>query len=127
MSLLAVDGTGKTKILSRAWERGIPLSYVAPQQPLDTDEYGAKGLSIIWPESVPRGELVHEDFVFVVTDREADLQFLEPRIDESLRKAQARGPETAFSAKSQIRYHVTHVRYTLRSNQPLAPAHLPAE
>lgn len=113
VSVLGVDATGRTTLLSLAHsERGIHLSFTKPTTRLVRDQTYRKGLPILWPEAVlSKGESVSEHFVFVLTDKELDIRFLEtPRAGLV---GEAKGAPSGFPADSTVRYHVVTVRYKL--------------
>lgn len=116
VSVLGVDATGGIKILSLAeGERGILLSRSSPCVSLKRDHLRRRGLPIRWPETIlSRAEPVSEYFVFVFTDREIDLRFLESSSRDSI--LEAKGAASGFFVEPTVRYHVTTVRYTLEAN-----------
>jgi len=52
--------------------------------------------------SAPKEELIYGDLVFIATDKETDLKFLETRISKLLSEARSLG--RAFSMAPNIRY-----------------------
>ncbi|KAK3177862.1 hypothetical protein K4F52_009414 [Lecanicillium sp. MT-2017a] len=119
VSVLGVDATGKIKILSLAQgERGIPLTFSKPSASLKRDPFRRKGLLIEWPESVlSRNGPVSEYFIFVLTDKEIDLRFLESPHLQSI--VEAKGVPSAFSIEPTVGYHVASIRYNLYPKAPL--------
>lgn len=115
VSVLAVDAAGTTTLVSRAWERGIRLSYELPRRLLASDTMPLKGIPISWPKSVPRQGRVEETLVFVITSEEIDLRFLETSSAEDGRVARE-----LLTARSRLvtPYDVTRIGYFL---QPLNP------
>ena len=119
VSVLGLDATGKTRILSLAQgERGIPLTFSKPSSSLKRDALRRKGLPINWPESVlSRNGPVSEYFVFVLTDKELDLRFIESPHPESI--VEAKGVTSGFSIEPTVGYQIITIRYNLTPKAPL--------
>jgi hypothetical protein len=111
--LFNVSATGEINSLAHAWDRGFKLSYNIPEAWIQTDKSGITGIPMIRPVLAPKEELIHGDLVFIATDKETDLKFLETRISKLLSEARSLG--RAFSMAPNIRYQVIHVHYTLMS------------
>jgi hypothetical protein len=100
VSVLHVDTTGKTILVTRAWEMGLDLSYAVRFRLLATQSHPLKGVPIKWPESVPKRDCVEGNFVFVLTHEPIDLQVLEA--SSSLDFLIFRGKEISVAARRTI-------------------------
>jgi hypothetical protein len=113
VSVLHVDTTGKTILVTRAWERGLDLSFTVKSRLLATNSHPLKGIPIGWPEAVPKQECVEGNFVFVLTHEPVDLQALEA--SSSLDFLISRGEIFQGASRRTINpYNVIRVPYTLR-------------
>lgn len=116
VSVLRIDADGKTTLVSRAWERGIVLSEMMPSILLATSPEPLEGITIGWPESVPRHGSVEEAFIFIITSEEIDEGYLQTLTlqDYFVAHALARGPKTT-ARRAVIPYDVARIRYHLRT------------
>ncbi len=115
VSVFRVDAAGKSTHVTRSWERGISLSRERRRQALKggRGEPDPPGIPIGWPKSVPTdGPPVEEAFVFILTEEEVDLGFLETSSAQDYLFAKAERSSTAFR-RSATPYDVLRIEYLL--------------
>lgn len=113
VSVLRIDTTGKTTLVTRAWERGLDLSYAVKSRLLATNSLPLAGIPIDWPESVPRQKHVEENFVFVMTREPIDLQALEASSSVDFLISRGTEPPSVASRRTTNPYDVMRVPYLL--------------
>lgn len=128
-SLLVIDAAGEIAILSLAQaERGILLTPAKPNAAIGKGP--PKGWSLPWPRILEDGPSVSEHFVLVLTEREIDLRFLQPRRIHFIRDHEAEAKETKGLPRTQfpdvvgrsIGYRSTPVHYVFSSTPRQAEA-----
>lgn len=114
--MFRVDAAGKTTYVSRSWDRGIGLSSEQRRQPLKarSREPRPPGILIGWPKSIPAHSSVKETFVFVITDEEVDLGFLETSTPQDYVFTKSRGTLIVFW-RTITPYNVARVSYVLHA------------
>ncbi|KAK8137115.1 hypothetical protein PG984_005055 [Apiospora sp. TS-2023a] len=128
VSIFRVDATGTVHFVSRSHENGIKLRPEARVHPIrGQNRHPICGLPLPWPLSFKGIKDVEEAFVFIVTDTEASLGFLETATHQDyiytrgqvMKGDKGRGLSHTAAKTTLPRYDVVHIKYLLR-----APPHL---
>jgi hypothetical protein len=127
-TVFRVDAAGKTTFVSRVWERGYELAVKGSQKRLVENTRPLEGLNFGWPKSVPIEGSIKETLVFIITQEEVDLSFLETATPEDyfIARTRARKPGVA-TRHGDVTYGVFRIPYELTAPEHDTPEFSPDE
>ncbi|KAK7911801.1 hypothetical protein PG985_014282 [Apiospora marii] len=121
VSVFRVDATGTIHFVSRAWEKGIKLKRSTRRHVIRGNNIGLiRGIRLPWPLSFRGVAEVEEAFVFIITDKETSLGFLETATPENYDEVEGHAQKSLGWAQTAARmtrphYDVVRIPYVLRA------------
>jgi hypothetical protein len=111
---LRVDAAGKITLINAVRGFGTHMEKYMGMYRLRRGEF--EGIPIQWPKGIPARGTVNETFVFVITEREEDLQSLDTSTPADYVEVQKKGDRResrAAATKLDNRFRVIQIPYTL--------------